>query len=284
MTLVAALSGHEGVVMFADTQEIVAGYSKKNVDKLCVYDGQNPLFRFAIAGATNDATYLENLQSEMASALRSVCAYKLGTISDTLTAVLTSFYAKHIWPRATDKPHMQYLVVVQPLPEGRPETFHISETAVNVLGITTHEKSIGVGSYLADYLIHLLLGGGEPLAQLCAAAVYVATQVRENIEGVGQVERIAMFGNEGQYDELTLSEIMAIEQTVSPIAEVIKTSFDAMTDISSGRLSDDDYQDAIMGNVRDIRASLGHLNERWIEGEKRRKHLLEIYARRLSIS
>lgn len=172
MTLVVALAGHEGVAMFADTQETVAGYSKKTIDKLTVFDLGNRPFRFAIAGATTDANYVDMLQGEIAGALSSVDEFDLTKIIAALTDTLTDFYSRHIWPRPSDRPQMEYLITVQPLPSGHPEIIHIAETAINVLGITTHHKSIGIGAYLADYLIGLTLGGGEGLHQLAATAVY----------------------------------------------------------------------------------------------------------------
>jgi hypothetical protein len=278
MTLVAALSGHEGVAMFADNQEVVGGYSKKSVDKLCVYDFGDRPFRFAIAGATDDATYLDNLQSEIAAALLGVNEFNLRTISNSLSEVLTAFYSKHIWPRATDKPRMEFLLVVQPLPAGSPETFHISETSVNIEGITTHEKSIGIGSYLADYLTKLFLGGGEPLTQLSFAAVHIAREVRENIEGVGQVERVVMFGKNGEYDELSLEDIIAIEQQTQPFSELIRNVFAAATDVSDPK----GIEKYIAGETRDMRRGLKELHTKWIEEADRRYRLLDTYKRRLS--
>src|ERR1017187_2682343 len=98
MTLVAALSGLNGVVMFADTEETVAGYSKRIVEKLSVYDLPNMPFRFAIGGATTNAPYVDMLQSEIASTLSSINRYDLQEITNTLASTLTDFYSKHVWP------------------------------------------------------------------------------------------------------------------------------------------------------------------------------------------
>ena len=39
MTLVTALSGREGTILCADTQETVSEYAKKKIDKLEVWQG-----------------------------------------------------------------------------------------------------------------------------------------------------------------------------------------------------------------------------------------------------
>src|SRR5882762_2960473 len=144
MTLVAALSGHQGTIFFADTDEIIGSYSKKTIDKMQVWDFPDRPFRFAIAGATTDGTYADALQSELSGALFRVDAFDLRKITEALSDTLAAFYAKHIWPRVGgDKPQMEYLITIQP-PDGYTEVFHIAETAVNIMGVTTHWKSIGV--------------------------------------------------------------------------------------------------------------------------------------------
>lgn len=279
MTLVAALSGHEGIAMFADTQETVAGYSKRIVDKLHVFDLPGAPFKFGIAGATNDATYVDMLQSELVAALSSVAEFDLTGITGALTTTLTEFYPKHIWPRSTDRPQMEYLIAIQPLPEGRPEIFHISETAANVVGITTHHKSIGVGAYLADYLLDLTLGGGEGLFQLASGAIYVAQEVRENIDGVGQVERIALFDCNGGYDELDMVDIIALEQNLRPLNEVMGSVVAAL-DISENKETLEAQDEEITDMVRGMREAQADIYDKWRKRKDGRARLLEMYAKR----
>src|SRR5207249_4897517 len=105
------------------------------IDKMNVWHLQGKPFRLAIAGATNSGTYADQLQNEIAATLLSLNSFNLKMISDALADSLTSFYTKHIWPRpAGDRPQIEYLLVVQPLPSGFPEVFHVSETAVNIMG------------------------------------------------------------------------------------------------------------------------------------------------------
>src|ERR1700730_9845518 len=243
MTLVATLAGHQGTIMFADNQEVVSGYAKRNVDKLCVYELPGKPIRFAIGGSTSDGNYTDMLQGEIAAALNHIEQYDLKEIMGTLTDAVTTFYGKHNWPRSTDKPQMEWLITVQPLPFGRPEIFHIVDTAVNILGITTHEKSIGVGSYLMDYLTGKLLGGGESLIHLVAAAVYMAREIRDSVDGVGSVERIVIFDVDGGYDELEMEDIATIENIVRFTSEVTETVFRAIAG-GTEELNLDDYQDA----------------------------------------
>jgi len=232
MTLVSALSGCEGVVLFADTQETVSDYTKKVIDKVEVWDFPNRPFRFAIAGACQDAIYADMLQNQISSALLSINNFDLKVIIDTLADTLTEFYGKHVWPRGGDKHQMQYLVPIQPLPSGAPEILYISETAVNVVGVTTHTKSIGVGSYLADYLYELLLGGGETIPHLCAASVFVAREACRNVDGVGDLDRVVILGIDGRYDELSPVDIKEIERNLEGLNEGMRHFFSIASDLS----------------------------------------------------
>ncbi len=283
MTLVAALSGHQGTIFFADTDEIIGSYSKKTIDKMQVWDFPDRPFRFAIAGATTDGTYADALQSELSGALFRVDAFDLRKITEALSDTLAAFYAKHIWPRVGgDKPQMEYLITIQP-PDGYTEVFHIAETAVNIMGVTTHWKSIGVGSYLADYLFSRILGGGEGIAHLCAAAVYAAKEVRENIDGVGSLDRIPVFFSDGTYDELYPIDIAAIEENLAPLNEMVGYAFADAMDIS-GIMEEIRESEIRHGQIfTEMREQQASWYKEWSGKREKRKRLLGMYAQRIAM-
>lgn len=258
MTLVSALSGCEGVVLFADTQETVTNYSKKTIDKITVWDYPNRPFRFAISGACDDASYSDMLQNELSNALLSLNAFDLKKITDKLGDTLAEFYAKHIWPRGGDRPQLQYLIALQPLPLGSPQVIQIAETAVNVAGTTTHTQSIGVGRYLADYLFGLILGGAETISHLCAAAVFVAKEAYDNIDGVGDIDRIVIFDRNGGYDELSLIDIKAIQENLLGLREASTHLFSIAADLSPY------YSDDIKQSVIAIAEEARERQEQWL--------------------
>lgn len=274
MTLVSALSGCEGVVLFADTQETVTNYSKKVIDKVTVWDYPNRPFRFAISGACEDAVYADMLQSHISGALLSIGDFDLKVITDILGDTLAEFYKKHVWPRGGDKHQTQYLIAIQPLPEGFPEIIYISETAVNVVGTTTHTQSIGVGRYLADYLFALLLGGGETIAQLCAASVFVAREAFRNIDGVGDLDRVVIFDRKGGYDELSPVDIKAIEKNLEGLNEGIQHFFSVATDLSE--YSDVEHlKETVIGIAEEARQGQEEWLRDFINQVKRRASYIE---------
>ncbi len=191
MTLVAALSGCDGTILFADTEEVIGSYSTRTIDKLAVVDCAP--FRLGIAGASTDGTYADMLQSEILGALSRLAAFDMSAINTVLAETLTEFYSKHIWPRTGQTPQMEYLLVIQPLRKGLPVVIQIAETAANLIPDEGY-KTVGIGQYLADYVFKQVfqdpipVSRGETLSFLCAAGAYAAREVRENIDGVGSVD------------------------------------------------------------------------------------------------
>lgn len=261
MTLVTALWGREGVVMFSDTQETVGGYAKKSVDKLTVWDqGDRLPFRFAIAAATDDTTYLEMLERDIAGALLKLDSNWVGRVESALVDVLTAFYAKHIWPQSKNT-HIEFLITIQPLPHGLPDVFHISGTAVSIPSLSEHHKSIGVGAFLADYIVPMILGGGEGLPQLAMAAAYLGKQVHENVDGCGQVDRIVLLGRDGKFREIYSDVIREMEDVSYAMREIIEQAFRGFSEVDD-RDEGELERTYISEELQDMRSKYSDLWER----------------------
>lgn len=231
MTLVSTLIGREGLVMFSDNQETRGGYSKTTVDKLCVWDIEGMPFRIAISGSTDNAMYLDMLDRTISADLLRLNEYSMPLIEEELSKTLTSFYSKHIWQQPA-APQLDFLIAIQPLPSGRPQVIHVSGTAVLVSSLTEHYKCIGVGSYLANYLFNLFVGGGETQAELAIAAAYIGQQVNQNVEGCGPIERIVLLGNNGEYGELSSDHIRQIEKNLAGLRQVLEYVFIAAANVT----------------------------------------------------
>jgi len=284
MTLVAALSGYEGTILFADTEEVVGSYSTRTIDKLAVWDCSN--FRIGIAGASTDGTYADMLQAEILEALSRIPSFDMGAIRNVLAKTLTDFYGKHVWPRMGDKPQMEYLLVVQPLPQGLPEVIQIAETAANIVPDEGY-KTIGVGQYLADYIFKQMfqtpipVSRGESISFLCGAGVYAAKEVRENIDGVGPIERVAVFTRDGEYDELYPVDISAIEGNVSSIQEFLGYMYSDIMDAEK----DDKHVLTVADTesvsfVHELREVHKNWYTEWKHKRETRDRLRDMYKRR----
>ncbi len=280
MTLVAALSGFDGAILFARYRRKCRRVQHQNDTQAGVWD--LPAFRLGIAGATTDGTYADMLQEEIAGSLGRISECDLRKIHDGLEDVLTTFYAKHIWPRAGEKPQMEYLAVIQPLPSGHPEILRISETAANIVSHQT-ATTIGVGCHLADYLFKQIFSSPNPfqcsesISFLCGAGVYVAKEVRENIEGVGPVDRVAIFNKSGEWDELYPVDISKIEENLSSIQEFMSYLY---SDAMDAEKEDSFAQEGEARFVREIRRNHQEWYQEWREREQSRRRLRQTLQRR----
>ena len=173
----------------------------------------------------SDGTYADMLQSQICGAIYAMQDWDILKIKALLADTLTTFYAKHIWPRSEQqRPQIDYLLVVQPLVGDYPTTIHISETAANLPARRRERPLASALIWRITCSKHMLVVTSHSLwviVRLCAAAVYVAKEVRENITGVGPLERVAIFNRDGTYDELCPVDIMDIEESVSSIGEFL---------------------------------------------------------------
>jgi hypothetical protein len=215
------------------------------------------------------------LERALSGTLLSMDTYSLAEVETALSNTLTEFYSKHIWPQAAKAPLTEFLIVIQPLPSGRPDVIHISGTAVTIPSLSHHFKNIGVGAYLADYLFSLLLGGGQTQAELAIIGAYVGKQVNENVDGCGPVERIVLLGKNGEYEELTLEDIKGFEDNLHPIGEVIQSAFVVAANITANVTnleSPESELEYISGELQDIRTANTKL---WDSIQEKMKRIAE---------
>lgn len=260
MSLVTALVGREGVVMFADTQETVGGYAKKAVEKLTVWKSKDNRFRIAISGATDNTTYLEMVEREIVEVLVSA-GYSFPVLEKLLSDALAVVYANHIWPQSTKAPLIEHLVSIQPLPNGEPKVIHISGTAARFLPITVHDKSVGIGAYLADYLFAQLLGGGQSQEELAIASTCVGKEVHDNVDGCGPVDRIVLLGANGEYGELNAEMIRELENNCYALGEVTRNTFVAAANVMDHIDDELEYISAELRHIHDANAEFWNNNQ-----------------------
>jgi hypothetical protein len=238
MTLVATFGGASGTILLADSQEST-GYAKKSVSKVEVFTSKP--YRFAFAGAGN-ATHIEGITRCLMreSGLRELpdAGTTHSDVEAALKAAVIGYYQQHIWPRAGDKPELELIFLAQPLPVGHTIAFHIADGLVNFCHYES--KAIGIGSYLADYLLPKLVGYAQEDGELFAKAVYILKEVKDNIEGCGGESQIHLFKNDGTCDGLQDAEVLEIEKLVVEFNEIMRQGFDAAFDTGAARSSPSD--------------------------------------------
>ena len=271
MTFIAALDGYDGQILFSDNLES-AGYAKKKVKKVELYDIPGHAFRFAIANATSEGNYADALQAELAASLLSVSACDFGKIHNALTSSLSAFYQEHVWPQSSGRPEMDYLVVVQAVDGSGYRTFHIAQTAVNL--VSEFHKSIGAGAYLSDYLFPRMLTGegADSLRKLFAVAVYVGSEVHENVEGCGEIDEIFVFLPSGDWDYLDREAIEAVGKIVEPLRQSSFAVFDLATDHVPTQEVLAQPEQCLEDVLLDVNWKLSEWFKKW-EEEREKRHM-----------
>ena len=133
-------------MLFADSQETREGYAKKEADKIEHFTVRNKSFRVLTAGA-GSGHHVDALACEIRAAVSKIPDYDFDKIVTSIRTVVLEFFQKHAWGRV-DKPDLEMLIAIHPT-NGRAEAFHMADGLVN--HIPGGSKSIGVGSYLADF-------------------------------------------------------------------------------------------------------------------------------------
>ena len=95
MTLVAGFCGAGGLVMLADSEETTAGYAKRSVQKIEVHGNSEADFVFCMGGS-GDAAQIDNLISQLRSALNKITDFDLGAIHRTVSTVTLEYFQKYI--------------------------------------------------------------------------------------------------------------------------------------------------------------------------------------------
>jgi len=239
MTLIAGFRGRGGSVLCSDLLEVQGGYAKKPVDKIILsasaYRPEDIRFQFAI-GCAGSGPYMDMLQGELVAGLEMLANRKdisLGdlptTIRNAMGEILVTFYGNHIWPRSPNASNaeMQFLLLIQPSPFGNPCLLKVVETAVDVLDDSSH-CCIGIGAYLAEYILENMLSGTGAKEYQLALASYLMTEVNENIEGCGHGYSIYHFGEDAKMSWMADTYR---PENFSEIKRIFQWAFQTMTDI-----------------------------------------------------
>jgi len=228
MTAIIGISVGRGGILCADSQETVYGYSKKSVQKFKTELFNKP-FRFAI-GAAGPGHYCDLLMGQISSALLKLNEFNQTVISGAITDVLIDFYPKHIWAKpAGERQDVDTLTLIQESQSSQTFLIHTSETAVN--WVDDSYKAIGLGCYLAEYLLDILLVpmGGEVHA--LATAIYVLNQVIENIDGCGKEPQLIAFRRDGNHEIIFNDEFKCAAQDLDQFWSDFRWIFHYITDV-----------------------------------------------------
>jgi hypothetical protein len=273
MTLVAGFSGAGGLVLFADSQETKQGYGKKSVDKIEFWSSGKAQIAFLVGGA-GSAAHIDNLVQQLGAVVRRTVLAQPGDGLDPIFAeielMVSNFFKEHIWSRSGDKPELELLFALQP-EKGRPELFHVADGLVTY--IPAAHKTIGVGCYLADFLLEKLDDFGQHEAEMIAVAAYVLKEVKANVDGVGLRSTIWLLRTDGTREQFEQEDLEGVERFMERFNEIIRVAFDSAFDTTIHR----SLPDHIANEINAIRKEYGD----WLASlDKRRMEDVEEYFKR----
>jgi 20S proteasome alpha/beta subunit len=180
MTIAAGFTANDGIVLCADTQETISGYTKTHDGKIVLTVYQDMAMVIAGAGTLD---YIQTAREAIHDGFPDR-AVSMGQVSAHLKNKLLGFFDEHIarWAYFPDRerPSVQLLIGItgKKIP---PALFHYDGTAFCMV----RHKAIGAGILLANDLINNYCFGNFTVSQLANIGIYILAKVKRGVDGCG---------------------------------------------------------------------------------------------------
>lgn len=185
MTIGLGLVGNDGLVLCADMQRTISGYTKTFDGKVGTHIFHNPRVVLSIAGA-GDEDYIETAKQILLADFPEELEKRSDQIHENIPVVLKerflNFFDEHLarWVES-ERPSVELLIGVT----GKdlcPRLFHCNGTAFHQV----HQKAIGSGVLVADQLLLEYVHHHDyKVAELASLAVYILRRVKNGVDGCG---------------------------------------------------------------------------------------------------
>lgn len=198
-------------ILCSDSQEVVSDYGKTTTQKIRTLHSPDH-WRIGLVGA-GDAACIDLCQEELWRKLppaRFDYSEMLQIIRETVREV----HEEHVWPRqgSANPPTFQLLIALQGLNPCCREVFHTQDSVV--LPVDGY-RSIGIGSYLSDYLHERVYRHDRihttRTEQAARLEVLKLDEVKSAIHGCDGETLIAIFSGDGGFTYMLGREVHEIE-------------------------------------------------------------------------
>jgi 20S proteasome alpha/beta subunit len=213
VTIAAGFVCMDGVVLCADTQETIPGYTKNSTEKIKIWYEQN--FTLAITGAGHSEV-IETLSQRINKAAMGEftpdnCLYG-DRAKELIEEAVLSFFERYLLPYPEyERPDVALLIAIQ-CHHNRYLLKAVGNTVRDLdPGISTGADCIGSGVLLAHSLIEKLYNPFLELDDLIITACYIAFQAKRWVDGCGGNTDILVLTDELR-TSLSSSEIAALEK------------------------------------------------------------------------
>lgn len=209
MTIALGFMLANSAVICADSEEVISDYAKSRTQK--IYSLHSAAWRIGLVGA-GDSACIELCNEEITRKITSFQSFDYPGMLGMIRETIKEIHEQHVWPRA-DKPAFSMLIALQGINPGARALLYSQDSIVLPVD---HYRSIGVGSYLADYLydrIYPTLGSGYQSSAEEAArnAVFILQQVKASIHGCDGESLVAIYHGDGTFRWVLGAEITQIE-------------------------------------------------------------------------
>jgi 20S proteasome alpha/beta subunit len=229
MTIVAGFPGNGFVVLAADSEE-GGGLAKSSVHKIALVDKGNCK---CLIGGAGHGDFID-LAVQHADEQISVTS-DVKTMRQKLEAIVTDIYAKRIdlYPEhQREDLSFELLCALWSKRDGPPKLVRVRRSA-GLLRKTP--EAIGIGTYLARYLIATLGSDKMTLPQTMRLAIHVIAQAKKYVTYCGGSTQAIAIGTNGDLIDLTPPLIAQYETATSLLVEdIAKVVFYATDPVLTG--------------------------------------------------
>ena len=190
MTIAAGFVCTDGIILAADTQETIAGYTKNSTEKIRIWGDQG--LGIAITGA-GDTDLIETIGPEIERALYGDYSPKEvrfpEDVKEIIQHAMADSFARYIRPYASfpkdDRPWCELLVAVSVKNEVNEYECLFKASGTTAREVTYGAECIGSGLILAKSLIERFYSSFMDMDEAILAVCYVMYQTKKWVDGCG---------------------------------------------------------------------------------------------------
>jgi 20S proteasome alpha/beta subunit len=189
VTIAAGYVCDSGVVLCADTQETIPGYTKTDAKKLLAFSCTG--FDLIFAGAGNNATQIDETAYEIAAHLKDIVPKTSAEFRDSLREVLEKLFPKAHYPKPSG-PEVDLLMAIKK--KDNAELLRISDCSVAPI---PQRVAVGSGVILALQLLQRHYDNSAQINEAAIICIYVLHHVKRWVDGCGGNTEVALIPKDG---------------------------------------------------------------------------------------
>lgn len=213
MTVAAGYVCSEGVILCADTQETVPGFTKTDTTKLVQFSTQG--VNLVFAGAGNNAVQIDETVWEVARRAEESSPSNATELNVCVRERLLELFPKHSYPR--ERVEVDVLMAGQ-WPN---ETCLFRIADCNVAPVATH-ACLGSGLILGSQLFQRHYDHKNSLSAASIVSIYVLHHVKRWVDGCGGKTDIAIVPKGGQIAFMSSDQVEKLEKYCTSYDDAVK--------------------------------------------------------------